>query len=34
MKWIAEVKRVKQQKNLTSEDAVDRQMWRKAAEKQ
>jgi ribosomal protein L31E len=34
MKWRMEVKRVMKQKNVTSEDAVNRQLWRKAIENQ
>ena len=32
MKWEREVNRVMKQKNLTREDTVDRQIWRKATE--
>jgi hypothetical protein len=32
MKWEREVERVTKQKNLTPEDAVNWQLWRKAAE--
>jgi hypothetical protein len=34
MKWEREVERVMKQKNLTPEDAVNRQLWRKATENQ
>jgi hypothetical protein len=32
MKWGRDVKRIMKQKNLTSEDAVIGQIWRKATE--
>jgi hypothetical protein len=34
MKWERGVERVMKQKNLTPEDAVNRQIWRKATENQ
>lgn len=34
MKWGREVTRIMKQKNLTPEDAVIRQIWRKATENQ
>jgi ribosomal protein L31E len=34
MKWEREVKRVLKQKNVTLEDAVNQQLWRKATENQ
>jgi hypothetical protein len=34
MKWEREVERVMKQKNLTPEDAVNRELWQKATEKQ
>jgi hypothetical protein len=34
MKWEREVERVMKLKNLTSEGAVNRQLWRKATENQ
>jgi hypothetical protein len=34
MKWEREVERVMKQKNLTPEDAVNRQLWRKTTENQ
>lgn len=32
MKWEREVKRMMKQKNLTRDEAVDGQIWRKATE--
>jgi hypothetical protein len=32
MKWERKMERVKKQKNLTPEDAVNWQIWRKATE--
>jgi hypothetical protein len=34
IKWEKEVERVMKQKNLTPEDAVNLQIWRKATENQ
>jgi hypothetical protein len=34
MKWEKEVERVTKQKNLTSEDALNQQLWQKVTENQ